>query len=146
MSGGLNLVLHADTVMMSFASGPVSRYRAIGLALLLLAGGAASPAHAGGDTWDGYEAALSYRDAVHGSAEAQADLGARYAEGRGFPQSDERAVHRLTRAGPRRGRAELRLSEFYADGGELRGITSPPTSGRFSPPWTADPAPATTAR
>jgi len=80
-------VLHADTIMISFASGPVSRYRAIGLAVLLLAGGAASPAHAGGDTWDAREAALSYRDAVHGSAEAQADLGARYAEGRGFPQS-----------------------------------------------------------
>jgi TPR repeat protein len=108
--------LHADTIMTSFASVPASRYRSICLALLLVAA-AMSPARAGDDTYEAYEAALSYRNAVHGSADAQADLGARYAEGRGLPYSDERAVHWLTRAAEQgHAGAELKLSEFHAAG------------------------------
>jgi TPR repeat protein len=85
-------------------------------ACLMLFGCASNPVWAD-DTYEAYEAALSYRDAVHGGADAQADLGARYAEGRGLPQSDERAVHWLTRAAEQgHAGAALRLSEFHAVG------------------------------
>lgn len=102
--------------MTSFAVGPVTRYPLMCLVLLVLAG-AVGPARAGADTYDAYEAALSYRDAVHGSADAQADLGVRYAEGHGLPQSDDRALHWLTRAAEQgHAGAELMLGEFYAVG------------------------------
>jgi TPR repeat protein len=100
----------------SFPSAAVSWLRSIGVALcasVLIAGAAG----AGEATNDTYQAALSYRDAVHGSAAAQADLGFRYADGRGLPQSDDRALHWLGRAAQQGyAAAELELSEFYAAG------------------------------
>jgi TPR repeat protein len=100
----------------SFPSAAIKWHCSIGVALcaLVLVAGAAS---AGEVTRDTYEAALSYRDAVHGSAEAQTDLGLRYADGRGLPQSDERALHWLARAAQHGyAAAELKLSEFYESG------------------------------
>jgi len=78
---------------------------------------AAGCAWAAGESFDAYEAALSYRSAVHGKADAQADMGYRYAKGVGVQQSDEKALEWLKRAaGQGHAGAQLMLSEFYATG------------------------------
>jgi len=78
---------------------------------------AAGSACAAGESFDAYEAALSYRNAVHGKVDAQADMGYRYAKGLGVPQSDEKALEWLKRAaGQGHAGAQLMLSEFYATG------------------------------
>jgi len=82
---------------------------------------AAGGASAAGESFDAYEAALSYRNAVHGKADAQADMGYRYAKGLGVQQSDEKALEWLKRAaGQGHAGAQLMLSEFYATG---RGVS-----------------------
>lgn len=108
-------------VMTSMGSGPNGSPQAIRLAALCLVAifltGAADAANAAGESFEAYEAALSYRDAVHGKADAQADMGYRYAKGLGVQQSDEKALEWLKRAA-RHGHAGalLMLSEFYATG------------------------------
>jgi len=78
---------------------------------------AAGSAYAAGESFEADEAALSYRNAVHGKADAQADMGYRYAKGLGVPQSDEKALEWLKRAaGQGHAGAQLMLSEFYATG------------------------------
>jgi TPR repeat protein len=102
--------------MKSFRTGPTSFARAALLAVVLLTY-AAAPTHAQGLGSEAYEAALSYRDAVHGNADAQADLGSRFAKGLGMPQSDEKAVRWLTRAANQgHAAAQLMLAELLAAG------------------------------
>lgn len=88
-----------------------------GLLAVILLTFAAAPIHAQGVGPEAYEAALSYRDAIYGNADAQADLGSRFANGLGMPQSDEKAVRWLTRAANQgHAASQLMLAELLAAG------------------------------
>ena len=103
-------------IMKTAGSAPTGSWMAACLAAVFLICAAGST-YAAGESFDAYEAALSYRNAVHGKADAQADMGYRYAKGLGVPQSDEKALEWLKRAaGQGHAGAQLMLSEFYATG------------------------------
>jgi len=63
------------------------------------------------------DAAAIYRSAVQGSADAQARLGALYANGEGVEQSDTQAIQWLMRAAEQgHAKAQLMLADFWAIG------------------------------
>jgi hypothetical protein len=65
----------------------------------------------------GEAAAATYRSAVQGSADAQARLGALYANGDGVEQSDPAAIQWLMRAAEQgHAKAQLMLADFWAIG------------------------------